>query len=51
MFAFIVFIYVDSIENHAYFNGIENVLSSISVSISDAFMALFNSDGIQNKDV
>ena len=47
----IIFIYLDSIENVGYFNNIENGLSSIGISISDALMTFFNSDGIQNKDV
>ncbi|CAF4598603.1 unnamed protein product [Rotaria sp. Silwood1] len=42
--------FIDSIENNAYFNGIEKALSSIGKSISDALMTLFNSDGVQNKD-
>ncbi|CAF3360705.1 unnamed protein product [Rotaria socialis] len=43
--------FIDSIENNAYFYGIENVLSSIGISISDALITLFNSDGIENKDI
>ncbi|CAF3574682.1 unnamed protein product [Rotaria sp. Silwood1] len=43
--------FIDSIENNAYFNGIEKALSSIGKSISDALMTLFNSDGVQNKDI
>src|SRR5256885_16938652 len=51
LFLFKQFIYLDSLENVAYFNGIEKVLSSIGISISDALITFFNSDGIQNKDV
>jgi hypothetical protein len=38
-------------ENVEYFNGIEKVLSSIGLYISDALITFFNSDGIENKDV
>jgi hypothetical protein len=48
---FIVCVYLDAMENVAYFNGIEKVLSSIGLSISDAVMTFFNSGGVQNKDV
>ncbi len=42
---------LDAIENLAYFDNIEKVLSSIGLSISDAVMTFFNSGGVQNKDV
>jgi hypothetical protein len=50
-FVFNQLIYLDSIENVDYFNGIEKVLSSIGVFISDTLFNFFNSDGIENKDV
>jgi hypothetical protein len=45
------YIDLDAIENVAYFDNIEKVLSSIGLSISDAVMTFFNSGGVQNKDV
>ncbi|CAF2044632.1 unnamed protein product [Rotaria magnacalcarata] len=44
-------IFIDSIDNAAYFNNIEKVLSSIGLSISDAVMTFFNSGGVGNKDI
>ena len=41
----------DALDNVAYFNGIEKVLSSIGLSISEAVMTFLNSGGVQNKDV
>ncbi|CAF1324498.1 unnamed protein product [Adineta steineri] len=43
--------FIDSIENVSYFNGIEKILSSISISILDALMTFFSSDGIQSKHI
>lgn len=42
---------LDALENNAYFDNIDKVLSSIGLSISDAVMAFFNSGGVQKKDV
>ena len=50
-FVFNQLIDLDSMENVDYFNGIEKVLSSIGVFISDTLFNFFNSDGIENKDV
>ncbi|CAF0818070.1 unnamed protein product [Rotaria sordida] len=43
--------FIDAIENIAYFNNIEKVLSSIGLSISDAVMTFFNSGGVENKNI
>ncbi|CAF0761686.1 unnamed protein product [Didymodactylos carnosus] len=43
--------FVDSIQNVQYFNGLENVLSSIGISISEAVMTFFNAGGVENKEI
>ncbi|CAF0869845.1 unnamed protein product, partial [Didymodactylos carnosus] len=43
--------FVDSIQNIQYFNGAENVLSSIGISISEAVMTFFNAGGVENKEI
>lgn len=43
--------HLDATEHVEYFNGIEKVLSSIGLSISDAVMTFLNSGGVQNKEV
>jgi hypothetical protein len=44
-------IYLDAMSNVPYLNGMEKVLSSIGLSISEAVMTFFNAGGVQNKDV
>jgi hypothetical protein len=42
---------LDASEHLDYFVGIEKVLSSIGLSISDAVMTFLNAGGVQNKEV
>ena len=48
---FIVFVDLDSLKNSSYFDGIEQIFSSIGTSLSDALLSLLNSNEMNHKDV